>query len=143
MQLALHLLLDDFDEMRVDLLRGDRLDVEDGERASDIGRDLEDEPVVLVPQQERQHDPFVALMDESVGVVGKDQVGRAFQKARNHHQVLEMSGPPDRPHAFPRIVGSDGLQPLETGRQQRHGVHLGNAPGIIQPVPVIHPQINL
>lgn len=129
--------------MRVDLLRGGRLDVEDCQRASGIGRDLEDESVVLVPEQEGKPDPFAALMDENVSVVGEDHVRRAFQKARNHHQTLEMGGPPGRPHAFPRIVRSNGLQSLETGRQQRHGIHLGNALGIFQPVPVIHLQINL
>lgn len=129
--------------MRVDLLRGDRLDVEDGQRASDIGRYLEDESVVLVPEQEGKPDPFAALMDESVSIVGEDHLRRAFQKARNHHQVLEMGGPPGRPHAFPRIVRSYRLQSLETGGQHRHGVHFWNALGIFQPVPVIHPQINL
>lgn len=64
----------------------------------------------------RSDESFVVVMDESVCIVGKNKARLGFQKARNYHHVLEMSGPPDRPHAFPRIVGGNELQPLESSR---------------------------
>ena len=95
-----------------------------------------------MPEKEGKRVAVVALKDESVSVVGEDHLRLAFENARNHHQVLEISGPPGRPCALPRIVSSNHLQLLETDRQHRHRVHLLNALGIIEPTPVMHPQIN-